>query len=431
MNQDQALAILMAGHSTLIVGEAGSGKTYVLNQFINQARKAGKIVAVTATTGLAATHLGGETIHRWSKIGIADYLPADFFKKFRKNDVDRIKNADILVIDEISMLNDFRFDMINQILKTARGSGQPFGGIQVVLSGDFFQLPPINKKQQVDIFGGQSAGFVTSSSAYQELSPKICYLSSQFRQIDDELSEILMSIRSGNVDQHEIDLLLGRMDKKPDPGRAVVNLHTTNIDVDYINEKELAKIEEPEFKFGMSSSGDRNSVSLLTTTVLAPIQLVLKKTAVVMAVKNDSRERFVNGSLGTVIDFATKSGQKIPIVKFNNGKTVEVEPDEWRLFENEKTLASVRQIPLRLAYAITVHKSQGMTLDGAIVNLSKAFSPGMGYVALSRIKSLEDLYLRGINQMALTILDEAREIDAKLKEESKIELLNMKKQGVI
>lgn len=431
MNQDQALAILMAGNSTLIVGEAGSGKTYLLNQFIDQARKAGKIVAVTATTGLAATHLGGETIHRWSKIGIADYLPADFFKKFRKNDVDRIKKADVLVIDEVSMLNDFRFDMINHILKTARGNNQPFGGIQVVLSGDFFQLPPINKKQQSDIFGGQSAGFITASSAYHELNPKVCYLSSQYRQADDDLSQVLMSIRSGGVDQYEIDLLLSRMDKIPESGRAIVNLHTTNVDVDYINEKELAKINETEHKFVMSSSGDRNSVSLLTTTVLAPIELALKKTAVVMAVKNDSRERFVNGSLGIVIDFATKAGQKVPVVKFNNGKTVEVEPDEWKLFENEKVLAGVRQIPLRLAYAITVHKSQGMTLDGAIVNLSKAFSPGMGYVALSRIKSLDDLYLRGINQMALTILDEARDIDNRLREESKVELINLEKLGVI
>ena len=418
MNQDQALEILFAGYSALLTGEAGSGKTYVLNKFIEQSRKHGKVVAVTATTGLAATHLNGETIHKWSKIGINKFLSPDFIKRISDKDADRIIDTDILIIDEISMLNDYQFDMINQVLKTIRRSKLPFGGIQVVLSGDFFQLPPIRKEVQADIFGKAVAGFVTSSLAFKELNPKICYLTSQFRQDDESLKNILKMIRTGDIDEYEIEQLTNRMNKKPQD-ETVTNLHTRNVDVDLLNQKELAKIRENEHKFLMTSSGPRQNVATLVTSVLAPAQLKLKIGASVMAIKNDPRGRYVNGSLGKVIDFDSKATGEVPIVKFNNGKTVAVEYDEWRLEDGNKVLASVRQIPLRLAYAITIHKSQGMTLDGAVIDLSKAFTPGMGYVALSRVKSLDDLYLLGLNNTALMVSEEAKELDIIFKKKSK------------
>ncbi len=420
MKQNQALAMMKAGHSILLTGEAGSGKTFVLRQFIKWARNKGKNVAITATTGLAATHLDGETIHRWSKIGIMTNLPSNFIKKITKKDAERIKKTDILIIDEISMLNDYQFDMVNQIIKTVRGNNQPFGGIQVILSGDFFQLPPIRKEVQVDMFGKSVAGFVTGSTAYAELSPKVCYLTDQFRQNDDKLMNILSLIRSGEYDQYEIEALLARMNTKPD--EVVVNLHTRNVDVDKINQQELARIDGPSQEFVMTSSGDKRSVMVLVNSVLAPQKLKLKIGAAVMALKNDAKNRYVNGSLGIVTNFSNQDGVVLPVVKFNNGKTVAIEPADWNLTENEQTLATVRQIPLRLAYGITIHKSQGMTLDGAVIDLSKAFTPGMGYVALSRVKSLDDLCLLGLNRTALTVSEEARELDIKLKRQSEQDL---------
>ncbi len=424
MDQQQALAILLAGDSALITGKAGSGKTHLLKDFINQSKKNGKKVAITATTGIAATHLGGETIHRWSKIGILEQLPSDFFKKMTKKDQKRLIETDILIIDEISMLHDFQFELINRILKVIRASDQPFGGIQIVLSGDFFQLPPVRKRQvvQLDVFGSSSSnGFVTGSAAFFELDPKICYLETQYRQQEGDLTQILDAIRSGIVDQYEIDKLQARMefDHSQLAEQNLAHLHTNNISVDRINRANLDKIKQPIKRFKMTGSGNKYLIESLKKSVLAPEILELKLGAFVMAVKNDSKERFVNGSLGEVVDFAQVDGLELPVIKFKTGRKITIEPTNWDLTENDVKLASVTQIPLRLAYAITVHKSQGMTLDGAVIDLSKAFTPGMGYVALSRVRSLDDLFLTGLNQMALTVSEEAIELDAKLKKQSK------------
>lgn len=429
MDQDLALRILLAGKSALITGEAGSGKTYLLNQFVWQSRQAGKSVAVTATTGLAATHLSGSTIHRWSRMGIIDHLSPNFYKKLTANDKKRLRETDILIIDEISMLNDYQFDILNQIMKTVRGSSAPFGGLQVVMSGDFFQLPPIRKEApQVDIFSSGGAGFVTTSASFAELSPMICYLTGQFRQTDDELSKVLEAIRAGIVDDYEIDLLQARMNLTVDKSLGeITNLHTTNADVDRINQRELAKISEPIQSYTMQGRGGKYGLASLIKSVLAPQKLELKLGSFVMAVKNDPVERYVNGSLGAVVDFEKVDGLMLPRVKFNNGKSVLIKPDSWELTENELRIAKVTQLPLRLAYAITVHKAQGMTLDAARIDLSRAFTPGMGYVALSRTRSLSSLYLLGLNQMALTVSDEARQLDSDLKRQSQIEAMNWQK----
>lgn len=426
MNQEQALAILQSGRSVLLTGRAGSGKTYLLNQFIKQARAAGKKLAITATTGLASTHLGGETIHRWSKIGVHDKLPPTFFQKLTTKDRQRLMETDILIIDEISMLADTQFEIINQILKRVRSSDQAFGGIQLVMSGDFFQLPPIKRATvQLDVFGeATGAGFVTESQAFEELSPAICYLTSQFRQSDNELLDVLEAIRSGTIDEYELGFLNSRMHQKPTEEDGVVtNLHTSNMDVDRVNSLSLAKIQQAVQVFTMTGGGNRYALETLKKSVLAPERLELKLGAEVMAIKNDPKDRFVNGSLGKVVAFSQKGAYKLPVVGFNSGREVIVEPDSWSLLENEIEIASVTQLPLRLAYAMTVHKAQGMTLDKARINLAKAFTPGMGYVALSRVRRLEDLYLTGLNQMALTVSEQARQLDEELKRLSQMEKL--------
>ena len=168
MEQSLALEVMMSGQSVLLTGPAGSGKTYALNEFIRRAKKSGKHVSVTATTGLAATHLNGSTIHAWSGMGIHDELPKNFFDHLSKARRETIEKTNVLIIDEISMLHDYRLEMVNEIAKKVRGNDAPFGGMQVILCGDFFQLPPVNRTDS------REGGFVVNSEAWKELDPSIC-----------------------------------------------------------------------------------------------------------------------------------------------------------------------------------------------------------------------------------------------------------------
>lgn len=415
MKQALALEIMLSGENVFLTGAAGSGKTFTLNQFIKLAKNSGKKVSVTATTGLAATHLGGNTIHAWSGIGIYDYLSKKFFEKIPKTRVEIIKNTDILVIDEISMLHDFRLDMVEEICRTIRQNDKPFGGIQVILCGDFFQLPPINRN------GSRTGGFAIHSEAWRMSDFTVCYLEENYRQKDSELTEILNALRADDLRRKHAESLLNRIDAEPefeneDFSKNLTELHATNIDVDAINEQKLAELDEKEFHFAQTTTGAKNYVETLQKSVLAPELLRLKKGALVMAVKNAQNRYYVNGSIGEVIDF--EKFTDYPIVQFQNGRVVTMVPDAWELRDGDKKRASIMQIPLRLAYAITVHKSQGMTIDAARIDLRKAFSEGMGYVALSRVRSLDKLYLIGINRTALIVSSEAQRIDTYLKKES-------------
>lgn len=408
MNQGLALEILLAGESALLTGPAGTGKTFVLNQFIRLSKADGKHVSVTATTGLAATHLGGTTIHAWAGIGVLDALPSGFAEHMAKGRREIIEKTDILIIDEISMLHDYRLDMVDEACRLVRRKDMPFGGIQVIMSGDFFQLPPVNRP------GSRQGGFVVGADVWRELDPTVLYLDQQFRQAEgDDLLDILTHIRAGDVRRHHAAKLLERADATPPPDQTITELHTTNVDVDRINERELKKLDGDELIYQQHTTGSANYVESLQRSVLAPETLTLKQRALVMAVKNDLSRRYANGSIGTVVEF--ESGTEYPVVEFMNGKTVTMSPDTWELRDGDKKRAGISQVPLRLAWAITVHKSQGMTLDAARIDLRKAFVEGMGYVALSRVKNIGNLYLSGINQMALRISSDASEIDSVLR----------------
>ena len=410
MDQELALAILLSGRSALLTGAAGTGKTYLLNTFIAQARKRGKKVSVTATTGLAATHLGGNTIHSWSGIGVSDRLPNNFFERLSKTRRDVISKTDVLIIDEISMLHDFRLDMIDKVLRTVRENDRPFGGIQLVMSGDFFQLPPVNRPNE------QGGGFVVYSDAWQELRPAVLYLERQYRQNDDRLLEILTALRTGDVRRRHVEALLARMEIEP-PDGDITELHTVNVDVDDINIQKLAELPGEERSYQQTTTGSKIYVENLQRSVLAPENLVIKLGALVMAVKNSPQKLYANGSIGTVVDFEPLT--EYPVVEFRDGRRVTMVPDVWELRDGERKRASISQVPLRLAWAITVHKSQGMTLDAAKIDLRKAFVEGMGYVALSRVRDLDNLYLYGINRRALEVSPDALAIDEVLRQASR------------
>ncbi|MEO8863000.1 MAG: PIF1 family DEAD/DEAH box helicase [Candidatus Saccharimonadales bacterium] len=410
MDQELTLEILMDGHNVLLTGPAGSGKTYVLNDFIKRAKRDGRHVSVTATTGLAATHLSGNTIHAWSGIGIHDSLPPDFHENLTKARKDTITKTDVLIIDEISMLHHYRLDMVDEIARKVRRSNKPFGGIQVILCGDFFQLPPVTRS-------GQERGqFVVFSKAWEELDPVICYLTEQHRQDDDMFLSILNAMRDDDLHRHHVEALMERT-KLADADIDVTELHTTNVDVDSINAKKLALLPGEEHHYKMVQVGKDGYVQTLKRSCLAVEDLVLKEGALIMCIKNNPEKKYVNGSLGIVIGFDKSTDH--PKVRLKNGRELTISPDTWELRDGDKKRASVAQLPIRLAWAVTVHKSQGMTLDAARIDLRKAFVEGMGYVALSRVRNLATLSLVGINQMALRVSPVALEIDGYLRKRSR------------
>lgn len=397
MKQQTALDILKNGHNVFLTGPAGSGKTYLLNSFIAYLKQQRISYAVTASTGIAATHLGGRTIHSWSGIGIKEHMTEKDVQKMLKKPLmrQRLTKTDILIIDEVSMLHAHQLDLINKILRYARNSWEPFGGMQVVLAGDFFQLPPVKKSG-----GDRSVQFVNQSQTWKDMDLRVCYLSEQYRQTGDALTQILSDIRTKSVTERTYALLEEIGMRDVDHMQEYTKLYTHNMSVDTVNEKELQKISGRSYKYRMVSDGNDKLVEALKNGCLAPEELVLKKGALVMFVRNNFDHGYVNGTVGTVVDF---DEDHMPIVETRDGEEIVVGPETWMIEEDGADLASIKQLPLRLAWAITIHKSQGMTLNAAEIDLRRCFEYGMGYVALSRVRALQDIVLLGINEIALQV----------------------------
>ncbi len=409
MTQADALNILKMGHNVFLTGSAGSGKTYVLNAYIQYLREHSIDVAVTASTGIAATHMGGMTIHAWSGIGIRDYLSDYDIDQMEEKKYlwDRFEKVKVLVIDEISMLSGTFLDNLDRLCRSMkRKDDKPFGGIQIVLCGDLFQLPPISK-------GNAPADFVVHANAWRSMGLAMCYLTEQHRQEDDAFLNILNAIRANSLNQSHLDLLESRIKEYDDEDfQEITKLFTHNADVDTINDRQLAGIEDDERIFTMTSKGKSNLIENLTKSCLAPQTLRLKIGAQVMFVKNNFDKGYVNGTRGTVVDFDME--MDLPIVKTLDGETVTVDTETWAIEDEGKILASITQIPLRHAWAITVHKSQGMSLDAAVIDLTRSFAYGMGYVALSRVRTLKGVHLLGFSEQALQVDPVILSIDKQL-----------------
>lgn len=409
MTQPEAIEKMLSGANVFLTGEPGAGKTYTLNQFIEQARNAGKRVAVTASTGIAASHIDGVTIHSWSGLGIKDSIRDDEIERMAFNDdfMQRYNVCDILIIDEVSMLHGSRLNMVDRVARWLRNKNAPFGGLQVIFVGDLFQLPPVSR-------GSDPIDWVHLSKAWKDAAPEACYLTEQHRQgADSELLNILRELRrDGRLSFQSLATLRDRIVPLPDDD-SVTRLFTHNINVDQLNLGMLAKIDAPVQSFYMSSTGDQYKADQIKRNLLCPEKLELKVGAEVMFCANNFDDGYVNGTRGKVVRFSNAGN---PIVEITDGIEVAVQQYTWRVFNDYgRELASVTQYPLRLAWAVTVHKSQGLSLDAAIIDLTKAFTPGMGYVALSRVRSLEGLYLVGMNDQALELDEEITKYDKELK----------------
>ncbi|MGH1337707.1 MAG: AAA family ATPase [Aureispira sp.] len=414
MQQSTALALLKAGKNVFLTGSAGSGKTYVLQQYINYLKKRRVALAVTASTGIAATHIKGMTIHAWSGIGLRQKISTEelIAMKSKKYLREQIERVNVLIVDEISMLHRQQLELVDQVLKYFKDNQYPFGGIQVIFSGDFFQLPPVG-------FPGEAKRdkFAFMSPSWVQAKLNICYLTEQHRQEVGALQHILNDIRRGQISPDNRALLEQAQYNEFAVDAIPPTLYSHNHDVNRTNNAHLRALEGKTFTFEATVKGNKRLGDMLKKAVQADETLYLKKTAKVIFVKNNPEQHYMNGTLGEVLDFDEKG---LPIVQLGDGSQLVVEPIDWTIEDDTgKVLASYKQLPLRLAWAITVHKSQGMTLERAKADLRRCFEKGQGYVALSRLQSLKGLQLVGFNALALQVDALALKADHRFQELSK------------
>ncbi len=367
-----------------LTGQAGTGKTTTINRYIEWAERNDINVALTASTGISAINIGGTTIHSFlgSKLAnsIEEYNKLNVNKSNWKKIKENINKIDSLVIDEVSMLNAKYIDMIDYILKKATNISEPFGGKKVIFVGDFLQLPPISKNKE----------FAFDSKAWREAKIKILNLTKIHRQEDAEFVNILGKIRLGNIDELIINYL-DRINYKKIENDDSVKLFAKNVNVDEFNKNELNKIKgRPKIYEAKITGKDSNYKKNIVKNVLANKILELKVGSRIMSLKNDYNHNFVNGSLGKIIQLNPKSVR----VRFDNGFETTFGYEKWETFDLDgKVTASFEQIPLKLAYAITIHKSQGMTIDKLTIDCLGIFEEGQFYVAISRAKNKEGLKL--------------------------------------
>ena len=398
IQQQKIVESYLNGDNVFISGGAGTGKSYLLNYLKKNFSHLG--LEITASTGIASINIGGSTIHSFAGIGLANHpieqilanLKQTKFSKIRK----RIIKTKTLAIDEISMISPELLEILDIVFREIRQSKKIFGGLQVLFFGDFLQLPPVNKFNE-------KISYCFNSKIWEDFNFKNFILTKAFRQSDKDFIDILNNLRFGIVNLNDQKILESRVNIADQNQSIKPTILTTHNDrVERINAKFMQNIANKEFEYKADFSGDLYKIDFLKKNCLAYQVLKLKIGAQVMMIKNThQKEGVINGSLGIIRDFSPK--KNYPIVEFANNKILTISPEEWNLekFDHDtKTIkieALISQIPLILAWAITIHKSQGLTLDKISCDLSNVFSPGQSYVAISRVKTLSGLFIESIN----------------------------------
>lgn len=400
--------------SVLLTGAAGTGKSYILNQAREEAVSRGINFVSTATTGIAATHISGTTLHGFMGCGLAGKPAKNYIRKIRmrKGLAKRWKETDIIAVDECSMLDFALLLKFDEIARGVRESDCPFGGLRVILVGDFAQLPPVNPK---------GVKYLFQAKKFPTLIPRVVYLTKVFRQTEHKFMDFLHRVRIGRLNQEDVKFMRSKVTKEKNYASNEIKptvIFTVNRDVDALNDTELKKLVTKDITLetytvikNVTLVGDNQNVvdhwfSLMDKDCLArnTIQLCVGAQVMLVANLDPPTYRYINGLRGIVIGFTEPMAtngwpiQKFPIVQFIH-KGVKYEPrvilpHEWT-HKFEDTAMSYMQLPLKLAWAITVHKSQGMTLTWARLDLRYCFEAGQGYTALSRVESEQGLELVG------------------------------------
>lgn len=462
-SQAEALYYMLRGDNVMLCGQAGTGKSWVVNTFCDVIDRMNCAldrvgtplnITITASTGAAAALIHGQTIHSWSGLGIEVDCPDEHEKDDSgfyvmktprwKAALKRIRMTDILIIDEISMLPAYFITNLDKVMKMARRNDKPFGGVQVIMVGDFLQLPPVDTGQ-LDKNGAKvDARMCFHSPAFGAAHPTYCYLDNVRRSNDDRLTNILNAMRSNNPTDDDVRMLNSRC-MEPDRTMQYTRLYTRNRNVDRYNKSRLLECKGEEMDFYPAFGGDRQEAKKLKKRAGIPDCITLRPGAVVMLTQNNGdRENpeHVNGSIGKVVGFEptddTTRDEYGVIVRFNDHTESRIDPmlitkthkelveaydkdgnaDGYKV--REVLDASVRFMPLKLAWAITVHKSQGQTLDGAIIDLHDSFQKGLGYVAISRVHSLDDIILLNpVSKRELALDDDAFRADMVVRRRAK------------
>jgi ATP-dependent DNA helicase PIF1 len=390
------------GLNLFLTGMAGTGKSFTLREFISEAHSGGveggrvvlgkecRDIDVTAPTGIAALNIGGMTVHRWAgmllgpKRGESFETYAAELERSRYpsvwNGMRRVRNASCLVIDEISMMPGVTLDFLNFWMRRLRGDSRPFGGCQLIVVGDFMQLPPVAAN------GSRTYDWCFATEAWTEAEFETVMLTEVKRQDEPEFVRALGDFRLGAIANGSVMPLRRRVVLFPDGD--IPRIYSRNSQVDRWNDYRLSEIDAPETVYNATKSGDPRQLDYLTKNLLTPDKLVLKPGARVMFTRNHPKGLWVNGSIGTVDEcqpervFVRLGDVIIPVEQFT-----------WKS-DKDREDATFTQFPLRLAYAMTIHKSQGITLDSAYVDIKSASEPGQAYVAISRVRTLAGLNLK-------------------------------------
>lgn len=410
MNEESILAwniIEKTNANLFLTGKAGTGKTTFLKRLKELSPKR---MIVLAPTGIAAINAGGMTIHSFFQLPFSPYVPGTTFgsgeqKRYQFSKLKRniIRSIDLLVIDEISMVRSDLLDAVDSVLRQYRKRHDlPFGGVQLLMIGDLQQLAPVVTPQEEHLLGQHyDTPFFFSSNALKQVGYLTIELKKVYRQQDEQFISLLNQIRENKASEATLQALNQRYIPNFVPPKEgnYIRLTTHNAPAQYINEQQLAALPAQSFSFTAEIEGD-----FPETSYPADFKLTLKPGAQVMFIKNDPQHRFYNGMIGEVIGVRTdEDGSKITVRSKDSGEEFDLEKMEWtnaKYTLNEKTKeieetveGKFMQYPLRLAWAITIHKSQGLTFEHAIIDASHSFTHGQTYVALSRCKTLEGMVL--------------------------------------
>jgi ATP-dependent DNA helicase PIF1 len=431
-NEQQALFDYIEGseNNIFVTGRAGTGKSTLLSYLIENTKKK---VAVCAPTGVAALNVGGVTIHSLFGFPFGILGTEDIGRHLNRRTREVLAAIDMLVIDEVSMVNADLMDTMSRAMGIARGRRKlPFGGAQVVMFGDPYQLAPVpgNNEERAYMAENYQSNWFFDAHVWREDSLERYELSEIFRQHDEHFKEILNAIRDGSCTQEMLDYINKCGNRFP-PHDDVIRLATINESVNSVNRHRMSRLEtKPKTFNAIFSAADEKAFG---RTLPAEPVLELKIGAQVMFIKNDDSstvknpngtgvlKRWVNGTIGTVVDLPSSGGVVVEV----DGETFDVGRSTWEKVRYEideqfdealgrvkevlvaVPLAEFQQIPLRLAWAVTVHKSQGQTYDEVVIDMGRgAFSPGQTYVALSRVRSLEGLYLTRAIRMSDIMVDQ-------------------------